>query len=283
MTMYRAYLGIVLAAFLAAVYCGCSDGVSHLDEATYDEVITLGVGESAYYVPGGLRVGFERTIGDSRCPANVLCIWAGEAHIRMWFMRADSDTLVATMVTAGYGQDSNTISELSVEVLCHRVSLLRLDPYPEDFGSIDPDEYVATIEVEPIGEGSCTQDIVITDLPPNSIRLHHYEVDTVAIWGNILTVGVRYGGGCEDHEFDLYMSPASFLESHPVQANLYLRHDDRGDRCEAIVSENRKFNLNRLADLYHRCYPDSYGRVQLNVYEYMRDDYSLSRSILYAF
>ena len=77
---------------------------------------------------------------------------------------------------------------------------------------------------------------------------------------------VTYGGGCADHDFQLFMSPPTFLESNPVQANLWLQHEDNDDACDGIVSETLRFDLTQVLDL-HR---EIYGRddeIILNVFE----------------
>ena len=38
--------------------------------------------------------------------------------------------------------------------------------------------------------------------------------------GNILQLKVSHSGGCGEHDFALFMSPATFTESNPVQASL---------------------------------------------------------------
>ena len=50
--------------------------------ATADGVHVLAVGEETAIGPG-TRLRFERIISDSRCPAGVQCVWAGEVRIAM--------------------------------------------------------------------------------------------------------------------------------------------------------------------------------------------------------
>ena len=75
------------------------------------------------------------------------------------------------------------------------------------------------------------------------------------------------GGGGIRHEFALYMSPAAFAESHPVQASLYLAHDKNGDGARAIIRDTLAFDISPIADLYEL----QYGRrddIILNVWNY---------------
>jgi len=92
--------------------------------------------------------------------------------------------------------------------------------------------------------------VIITNQPPNAIQLDPFDLEDIEI-------------DC----FSLCMSPAAFLESYPVQANLYLRHNSNGDACEALVNESVSFNLRPIAELYKTAY-GKYDEIILNVYEY---------------
>jgi hypothetical protein len=73
------------------------------------------------------------------------------------------------------------------------------------------------------------------------------------------------------------MSPASFSESDPVQANLYLRHDANGDACRALIQRSLYFDLSPISGLHEDIYgyPDT---IKLRLY-YYQEDYA--RSELY--
>ncbi len=69
----------------------------------------------------------------------------------------------------------------------------------------------------------------------------------------------------------LCISPATFFESYPAQANLYLRHDSNGDACEALISEDISFNLRPVALLYKKIY-GQFDEIVINVFEYKSND-----------
>jgi hypothetical protein len=58
------------------------------------------------------------------------------------------------------------------------------------------------------------------------------------------------GASEETGLLDSIMCPATFLESYPVQANLYLRHGANDDPDEASSNTNISFNLRLIAELY---------------------------------
>ena len=108
------------------------------------------------------------------------------------------------------------------------------------------------------------------EIHPDDCSLFDLETDPVTIQeiglsGDLLTITVEYSGGCDDHAFTLHAGPC-FLESWPPQSEIYLVHDDPGDPCDAIVTEERVFDLTPLKKTYR---VDQQGRSRtlwLNVY-----------------
>ena len=125
--------------------------------------------------------------------------------------------------------------------------------------------------------------VIITDIHPDSLQLDAFALDSAAIQGNILTLTVSYSGGCAEHEFALYMSPSVFMESNPVQANLYLWHNANGDLCEAYLNKKISFDISKIADNYRNAYHSRAGVVRLNIYEYYEDEPGMRIQVGYAF
>jgi len=81
-----------------------------------------------------------------------------------------------------------------------------------------------------------------------------------AIEGDILALTVRYGGGCREHDFALLAHPA-FMESYPVQSDVRLSHDARGDLCRALITERQRWLLTPLREHFEAGYPDDPGPI----------------------
>lgn len=78
--------------------------------------------------------------------------------------------------------------------------------------------------------------------------------------GDLLSLVVRYGGGCEEHRFALLVDPA-FRESHPVQVGARLAHDSRGDLCRALLTDELTFDLSPLRVAYQAAYGSGPGTL----------------------
>jgi len=111
--------------------------------------------------------------------------------------------------------------------------------------------------------------VKISDLPPDSIQLDQFDLNSVVVAANEISLNLSYSGGCEEHEFELFMSPGAFMESNPVQANLFLRHDDKNDACDAYITTEVAFDVTPLAELYQQFYGRK-DEIILNVFDYFQ-------------
>lgn len=91
---------------------------------------------------------------------------------------------------------------------------------------------------------------------------------SVARWdipgGDSLVGDVEYGGGCEVHDFRLCWD-GLFLESLPVQVNLWVRDLGPPDPCDAWVTEPVEFDLEPLSDLWVESYGPPPGEIVVNL------------------
>ncbi|HKE83444.1 MAG TPA: hypothetical protein VKB50_06815 [Vicinamibacterales bacterium] len=125
---------IVLVCLLLGAGCDESSPVG--PTVGLNERFTLAPAEVAVIRDAGLRVEFVEVSGDSRCPADVLCIQGGDAlvHIRVIEGNASSSYELHT-------GDSNRAAIVHGSV---RIALAELQPYPFSTRTIAPGEYRAT-------------------------------------------------------------------------------------------------------------------------------------------
>lgn len=83
---------------------------------------------------------------------------------------------------------------------------------------------------------------------------------------NILELTARYGGGCEEHKFDLYWD-GLFMESNPVQIKLQLSHNSHNDVCRALITKNIYFDLTLLKTSFSSGYQTSQGEIIIHIFE----------------
>lgn len=112
-----------------------------------------------------------------------------------------------------------------------------------------------------------TAPVEISDIAPDDLEKDSFSISRATIEGATLYLIVSSGGGCREHGYSLTMTPAAFMESFPVQANIYLRHDAKDDPCDAIVTDSLVFDLRPIVSLYQQMYGPS-GQVNLNLFDF---------------
>ena len=117
---------------------GCGDTVVG-PAVPLDEPFTLAIGESAAVSATSFVIQFTGVTGDSRCPADAVCIQGGDA-------------LVAVRVSGGgtaaaFELHTGDASRASVTHRGHRITLVTLEPYPFSSRPITDADYRATFTV----------------------------------------------------------------------------------------------------------------------------------------
>lgn len=73
----------------------------------------------------------------------------------------------------------------------------------------------------------------------------NYTVLSTALNGDVLSIVVQYGGGCETHQFDLFADPR-IMKSMPPQQNIVLKHNANGDNCRALITDTVAYDLSPI-------------------------------------
>jgi hypothetical protein len=124
----RSFFIIVLAVALAA--CGRGGSAAELDAP-----IQLAPGQSAVFADPKLEVQFSGIENDSRCPADVTCVWAGEIIVQL-------------TVRSGGKTTQHSIKETeSATVAGATITVLQVLPARTSSQRIAPDDYRVTLKV----------------------------------------------------------------------------------------------------------------------------------------
>jgi hypothetical protein len=104
-----------------------------------DTRFTLAPGETASVQGRDVQLRFEGVTGDSRCPADALCIQGGDAVVKLQASGAGG-SLSLELHTGDSSRASVTYGNV-------KVSLVELQPYPFSSRTIAPGDYRATLIV----------------------------------------------------------------------------------------------------------------------------------------
>ena len=86
------------------------------------DTVSVRLGSSAVLDGGRLELKFEARVDESRCPANVTCIWAGDALVRLVTRVAGGAATAVDLHTA--------LEPNKLKVDRYTISMIGLTPYP---------------------------------------------------------------------------------------------------------------------------------------------------------
>lgn len=127
----------VLFALCLLCATACDENSPTGPTVPLDERFTLAPGEVAVVEDTDLRVQFLRVSGDSRCPADAVCIQGGDAIVHILAIDGDG--------SAEYQLHTGDASLASATHHGVRIELVELQPYPFSSRTIAPEEYRATL------------------------------------------------------------------------------------------------------------------------------------------
>jgi hypothetical protein len=123
----------------ASVSPGCADRPAQPSQVPFGQSFELRPGTSAS-LGNGLKITFESVRSDSRCPTDVVCVWAGDAIVMVQLSQAAGSQVQRELHTDPGGSEAS--------YLAYSITLVALAPYPRSDRQIRPADYVATLTVE---------------------------------------------------------------------------------------------------------------------------------------
>ena len=127
-------IGLAFAVF-ALVAC---DESPTAPTVGLNQEFVLGPGEVASVENTGLRIRFVGVRGDSRCPADAVCILGGDAVVGI------------EVLSFGGGRHEYELHTGDLRPVVHEgftIALVKLEPYPFSAQTVQPKDYRATLRV----------------------------------------------------------------------------------------------------------------------------------------
>ena len=131
-----------LALLVLIGACSASSGVevTPLEEPVELE---LRAGEGRRIAASAMHVDFRSVLEDSRCPQDVVCVWAGNAAIELGLAARAGATHVVVLNTG--------IEPRATEWSNVKITLLSVSPIPREGEAIPARAYVVRLRFEPAG------------------------------------------------------------------------------------------------------------------------------------
>ena len=125
---------LLLTALLALSACRDVTGPT----VSFDQEFTLAPGDQARLRDTSISIAFVGVEGDSRCPADAICIQGGDARVNI--------RVIAGGLTTSYALHTGDMKPVVDQGLT--IALVQLMPYPFSSGpTIKPTDYRVTLKV----------------------------------------------------------------------------------------------------------------------------------------
>jgi hypothetical protein len=129
---------LLLSALLTVGLCGQPRPFDPEIEVRLDDPFALRMEQTAEVAGTPLRLRFEEVLEDSRCPADVMCVWAGNARIRL-IVEATTEPAELLLNTG--------LEPRAAPAAGYLVTLEAVQPATRSDRAIQPEDYIATLRV----------------------------------------------------------------------------------------------------------------------------------------
>ncbi len=130
---------VVSLSALAAAACGTTSTTDAERPAALNQETPLAPGQSLQ--SGALRVTFRSVEGDSRCPADVSCVWEGDALVKLERRERSGDPVARDLHTSG------SVGPRTTSFGGFEIALVRLTPETNSQRPIPAQDYRAVLRI----------------------------------------------------------------------------------------------------------------------------------------
>ena len=116
--------------------------VAAVDAAPKNKAVVVKVGQEKVVLGTGIKVKFIEVLEDARCPADVTCVWAGNAKIKLQLTKAGKSETVEL---------NTALDPKEVKFAGYSFKIAQLLPYPRSNVRINRLGYVARLQATPAG------------------------------------------------------------------------------------------------------------------------------------
>jgi len=109
---------------------------------TLDKQFDLKAGQTIIVKSENITVNLLEVTGDSRCPSDVVCIWAGQVSLIVNATK-NGENLGDVTLTLGFSNPDLSVKNVGG----YYIKVIAVNPYPVSTHKIEQSEYIATLVV----------------------------------------------------------------------------------------------------------------------------------------
>lgn len=138
----RTLITAILLCLLLLIPIGCKK-TTPADTATLGQEYQLAIGQTISFSQTDLMITFKEVIEDSRCPSDVICIWAGRVSCLL-------DITISNETNKTVLTQSGLSDMYATEQYKQYTIQFRVEPYPQSSSKIQNSDYRLFLTVSPL-------------------------------------------------------------------------------------------------------------------------------------
>jgi hypothetical protein len=131
---------IIVSFVFSLLFFGCTFAPASVP-AELSKPFSIKVNQTALIDSEGLLIKLVEIPNDSRCPTDVMCVWAGEVSAKLELKKDTKEAFLQPVL----GASADNRSE--AEFVGYLVKLVSVEPYPKMAGSMLQSDYSVTLLV----------------------------------------------------------------------------------------------------------------------------------------
>lgn len=201
--------------------------------------VKIGFKESIL-VNDDITISFVGVNSDSRCPIDVICVWAGDAEI---VMNIKKQNLEKNFILHSFLYPRTIVFEQ------YQIELKNVFPQRKSNVQLQQSDYFIELNIINHDPRNDLNKVHIIDENLEwTISKDYLKVNSAFIEKNLLSLSLSYSGGCKDHFINVF-SYNTILKSIPPQLTFQISHNANNDICEAYITRKMQFDLSTIKNL----------------------------------
>ncbi len=256
----RLIAGILLIGILSAQtgvnfnpsthYAMASTGTSGTSKIILNQPFNLGFNGEATLDQADLRLHFTDVTEDSRCPSDVVCIWAGQVSVLIEMRSLEGAAKASFLLTSIGGSGGPDSIKIESGGKSYEVKLQAVQPYPVSTKPIELTDYVITLMVSEDKDGTIGDPSLVVSSPV-AIDSSGSEENEIAIgFPTLLSSTIDNISG----------------ENKTFLAVVEARSLDDGGTTRFLLLTDGTVSANARADVASSWTPESAGTYQIRMF-----------------
>ncbi len=207
--------------------------------------------KESIFINDEFSISFEGVNNDSRCPIDVICVWAGNAEI---VLKIRNKNFEQNFILNSY------LFPRTIVYNQYEIELKKVLPEKKSQIELKQSDYSIQLKIFYNTNKELRKVHMIDSNLDWTISKDYLKVNSVSLDKNLLSFSLSYSGGCSEHLINVF-AYTSFAKSIPPQINLQISHNANNDLCEAYITRKMQFDLSVIKNFLI-----GYNNVYLNIF-----------------